>query len=584
MRASLPTYIRFLFLLIPYLIRAQYFTKVTTGALVSTAADSRSVNWVDVNKDGWVDCFISNGPTGGQNNFLYLNDGSGGFNAVSNDSIVLDNKPSDGATFADADNDGDIDAFVVNWYNVNNLFYLNNGAGQFTKINNQIISNDAGYSETAAWGDYDLDGRVDLYVTNSSGAKKNFLYHNDGNASFTKILPGAAVNDTYFSRSVNWTDIDNDGDPDLFVTNENNQHENIYRNDGNGIFTKLSTGSLLNNGGNTMSGSWSDFDNDGDMDVFLANDQGYNALFRNDGNFNFTKLSNDTTAKTPSNSFSSAWSDIDNDGDEDLVVTNAFGNTLLRNFLYINNGNGSFSRNSTDDLALDSDWSYGCAFGDYDNDGFQDLAIATCRFNNVDRPNLLFHNNGNTHNWVNIKLTGTWSNHSAIGARVYLKAVINGNAVWQMRELSAQSSYCGQNQLLAHFGLGDATFIDSIQIKWPSGLSEFYTQQTVKQTLSFTEGQGSFGITDHILSAEYKVALHPNPTGDSVQLTIYPAQTDDLTLRFFNAEGKEVYKHILPSGTDGLNLDCHSLGLKPGIYFLSIGKAHVFQVKKLIIK
>ena len=179
--------------------KAQFFTKIITGPLVSTAGDSRSVNWVDVNNDGLVDCFISNGPSGGQNNRLYINNGSGGFSLTLNDPIVTDSKPSDGATFADSDNDGDLDCFVVNWYNVNNLFYLNTGSGAFSQVTTGIQSNDAGYSETASWGDYDKDGLVDLYVTNSAGSKKNFLYRNTATSTFTKISTGAIVNDVFDS-------------------------------------------------------------------------------------------------------------------------------------------------------------------------------------------------------------------------------------------------------------------------------------------------------------------------------------------------------------------------------------------------
>ena len=168
------------------------------------------------------------------------------FAAVITDPIVLDNKPSDGATFADCDNDGDLDAYVVNWYNEDNLFYTNDGSGNFTQIIGPVADSN-GYSETAAWGDYDNDGLLDLYVTRSgptSGTKRNQLYHNDGGNTFTKILTGEVVTNAFTSRSVNWTDIDDDGDLDIFVSNEGtaNTNENLYRNDGSGNFTRITTG------------------------------------------------------------------------------------------------------------------------------------------------------------------------------------------------------------------------------------------------------------------------------------------------------------------------------------------------------
>jgi enediyne biosynthesis protein E4 len=495
---------------------AQTFTKITTGPLVNTIGDSRSVNWIDVNNDGFIDCMITNGPQGGQNNMLYINNGAGGFTALTGDSIVSDNKPSDGATWADTDNDGDLDCFVANWYNVNNLFYTNNGNGTFTQVAGPVVIS-GGYCETASWGDYDNDGLIDLYVTNSAGTNKNLLYHNDGNSSFTKITAGALVNDIFDSRCVNWTDMDSDGDLDLFVTNENNQNENIYRNDGSGTFTKLPAGPLVNDGGKTMSGSWGDYDNDGDMDVFLANDQGNDGLFRNDGNFNFTKITADTVSNCGGNSFSSAWSDIDNDGDIDLFVTNSFWTTtLLQNFLFLNNANGTFTRVNNTAPATDLDWSYGCAFGDYDNDGFEDLAVATCRFNNVDRPDLLYHNDGNSNHWITINMVGTTTNKAAIGTKIKIKAIINGNIVWQMREISAQTSYCGQNDLRAHFGLGNASVIDSIKVEWLSGTVEFYTNIFPDQFITITEGQGITGVNEIKNDSDFQI--FPNPAAGIITL------------------------------------------------------------------
>lgn len=471
------------------IVHAQYFTKISTTPITDSPGDSRSVNWVDVNNDGYVDCFISNGPRGGQNNSLYLNTGKGTFTAVTTDSIVHDHKPSDGATFADVDNDGDLDAFIVNWYNVNNLFYLNDGKGNFKQVTEGSFVNDRGYSETAAFGDYDKDGYVDLYVTNSEGYKNNFLYLNAKNGSFTKVTTGVAVTDTSYSRCANWCDIDNDNDLDLFVTNENKQHENLYRNDGKGKFTKLTDGPLLNDAGNTTSASWADMDNDGDLDVFMTNDGSPNSLFKNNGNFKFTKVTTDATVADLAHSFSSAWSDVDNDGDEDLFVTNSFsGKKRLLNFFYLNNGDGTFTKNTSDVIATDTAWSYGCAFGDYDNDGFQDLAVATCRFNKTDDVDLLYHNNGNGNHWITIKLIGKKSNKAAIGAKVYVKATIDGKSISQLREVSSQNGYCSQNDVRVHVGLNKTTIIDEIKIVWPLGLTQTRKNVKVDQFLVIEEG------------------------------------------------------------------------------------------------
>ncbi len=143
------------------------------------------------------------------------------------------------------------------------------------------------YSETCSWGDYDNDGLLDLFVTNSDGTDhRNFLYKNTGGGNFIKIDTGVVSSETAYSRGINWVDIDNDRDLDIFVCREGNQNEFLYKNNGNGYFTKVTNTPLTLNGGESWSGSWGDYDNDGDLDVFVTNAFNQrNFLFRNDGNF-----------------------------------------------------------------------------------------------------------------------------------------------------------------------------------------------------------------------------------------------------------------------------------------------------------
>lgn len=518
------------------------FSKVKNSPVVNTPGDSRSVNWIDADDDGDLDLFISNGPESGENNFLYLNNGKGHFMPVTGEPVVQDNKPSDGATWADCDNDGDNDAFVVNWYGVHNLLYLNNGSATFQQVTSGIPVTDGGHSETAAWGDYDNDGLLDLYVTNSAGNRRNFLYHNDGNGVFTKITTGTPVTDAFFSRCVNWVDYDNDGDQDLFVTNENDQHENLYRNNGNGAFTKITTGALVGDGGKTMSASWGDYDNDGDPDVFLANDQGNDALFRNDGSGNFEKIMGDPVVNSGGNTFGSQWADVDNDGDLDLFATNAFWGGPWNNFLFINQGNGKFLRNLLEAPAMDKGWSYGCAFGDMDRDGDLDLAVANCY--NANQPDYLYENHAaeNANHWLVVQCTGTKSNRSAIGARVLVRTVIGGKQVTQMREISAQSGYCGQNQLNAHFGLGDAANVESLEVHWPSGLVETYSHLTANQYVTLTEEGGVTGSKEPDAAAtilQY-CTVQPNPFLDSAVCHFSLEQARRLQVEVLDMQGRLV--------------------------------------------
>ncbi|MCC6460230.1 MAG: VCBS repeat-containing protein [Saprospiraceae bacterium] len=523
-----------------FLNTPRIFSKVTNSPVSTTPGDSRSVNWIDIDGDKDLDLFISNGPEAGENNFLYRNNGVGVFTAISGDPIVQDNKPSDGATWADVDNDGDNDCFVVNWYGVDNLFYLNKGAGTFQPVSTGYPVGDAGFSETASWGDYDKDGRLDLYVTNSGGTKRNYLYHNDGNNAFTKISSGTPVTDAFESRCVNWVDFDNDGDQDLFVTNESDQDETLYRNT-NGAFSKVNSSPLVSNAGKTMSASWGDYDNDGDQDVFLANDKGNDALFRNDDGV-FVKILSGSPVSSGGNSFGSQWADVNNDGFLDLFVTNSFWGGPWQNFLFLNDGKGGFQRNLSEVPATDKGWSYGCAFGDMDRDGDLDLAVANCY--QASQPDYLYENHSaeGLNHWLQVELVGTKSNRSAIGAKVRVRATIGGVSVLQMREISAQTGYCGQNQLAAHFGLGDAAIVESIEVQWPSGTEELYVDVYANQFVTLTEDGGILPATETPAPiAGFRMAApQPNPFLDSVDIPFELDRPMRLRVELVNSMGQTV--------------------------------------------
>lgn len=568
---------------------ALLFSKVLNSPVVNTAGDSRSVNWIDVDGDTDLDLFISNGPQAGENNFLYLNNGNGGFAPLTNDPIVQDAKPSDGATWADVDNDGDNDCFVVNWYNVNNLYYKNNGNGTFEQVLNGSQSNDAGYSETASWGDYDNDSHLDLYVTNSEGAKKNFLYKGVGDGTFTKITTGTPVNDAFISRCANWTDFDNDGDADLFVTNENDQNENLYRNNGDDTFTKITTGALVTNGGKTMSASWGDYDNDGDQDVFLANDQGNDALFRNEGDGSFFKVSSDPVVTSGGNSFGSQWADIDNDADLDLFVTNAFWGGPWKNFLFLNNGDGSFTRDTATVCSKDQGWSYGCAFGDFDRDGDLDLGVANCY--SASQTDYLYENHAaeTPNNWVAVLCIGTESNRSAIGAKVRVTATIDGQEVTQMREISAQTGYCGQNQLAAHFGLGGATSY-TVAVDWPSGQQQVFGNLGSNQYLTITEGQGVTGVhtPDNTSHAIRMYPPAPNPFRDSVVIEWEQDQAIPLFIEVADLQGKLIFSEKTAAGAGKHSWrwnghDAQGASVASGVYAVTLKGAGFRETRKVVL-
>ena len=184
-----------------------------------------------------------------------------------------------------------------------------------------------------------------------------------------------------------------------------------------------------------------------------------------------------------------AWGDYDNDGFIDLFVTTYNGCVSPGvNYLYHNNGDGSFTRVLSGSLANDKGYAVACAWSDYDNDGFLDLFVA--RGPCMPAANLLYRNNGNNNGWLKVKLVGTASNRSAIGAKVRVNATIGGRSSWQLREINTGQGL-NANPLEAHFGLGDATNIDLVRIEWPSGIVQTLTNVAPRQFLTVEEHQES---------------------------------------------------------------------------------------------
>lgn len=466
-------------------LQSQQFTKITIGPEVTDGGDSRSVNWIDYDKDGDLDLFVTNGPSSRAFNFLYKNNGDGSFTKVTGASVVNDLGSYDGSTWADYDNDGTTDAYSATWYGQKNSLHRQY-KGKFEKVMRGEIANDPTHSETASWGDYDNDGYADLYLANSSGSKTNNLYKNNGDGTFTKITNGPHVTDIATSRSVDWFDYDNDGDLDIFVANEGGENNSLYKNMGDGNFTAVHSGAIVTDGGDSFGSSVGDIDNDGDLDVFVANHGNENEfLYTNNGDGTFTKITSDPVVTSGGYSVGSAFGDIDNDGDLDLFVTNAFsGSSPAKNFLFLNNGSGSFVKVDTGAAVNESGWSYGVAMGDYDRDGDLDIFTANCF--GANQNNSLFRNEGNSNKWLTVKVNGTVSNRSGIGTKVKVKGTIGGNPVWQYRQVAGQSGYCGQN-LEAHFGAGDAGVVDSLIVEFPSGQKIIQTNVTTNQVLAVTE-------------------------------------------------------------------------------------------------
>jgi hypothetical protein len=438
------------------------FTDVTSqAALDPHNGDAHGAVWADFDNDGQLDLFVSKGtlktdPVDYDD--LWHNNGDGTFTNIAHSARVGSiGHRNRGAGAVDYDNDSFLDIFVTSYIRptgpgLPNLFYRNNGDLTFTDVAAAAgLARSGIVNRTAAWADFDGDGLIDVFITQIDA-----LYKNNGDGTFTDVTDAAGIiHNSENVQAAAWGDYDNDGYPDIYVTLgvDNGGQADIcedlqdlakipltiqlpnilYHNNGDGTFTDVTTQSGTTNVAGALGVTWEDYDNDGNLDLYIVNSGGQgkpNKLFRNNGNGTFTDMASaaGVGAKLPGN------------------------------------GRGSDA-----------------SFADYDNDGFPDLFICNGGGSTVGSY-ILYHNNGNSNGWLKVVLRGTESNLCGIGAK--LRLVAGGKT--QFREYTGQH-YMSQNYIPVHFGLGQATQVGSLTITWPSGTTQTLTNIAIDQTITVVE-------------------------------------------------------------------------------------------------
>lgn len=464
------------------------FAEITrqVGILPERKGDDRLIGqaWGDVDNDGWLDLYVtdSDGP-----NILYRNKGDGSFEeSPLSEAVRLPSAKSSGAVFADYDDDGWLDLYVLNKNEANVLFHNTQGE-TFTDVTMVSRVGDTGHGKTAAWGDYDQDGFLDLYVANWScspdcgrpteGDRDGF-YHNNGDGTFTDVtrILGSKVRGAGFSAS--FLDYDNDGDPDIYLVNDefiNPIGNALWRNDGPGCdggwcFTEVSAESSSDTRVMGMGLASTDYDNDGDIDFYFSN-AGPMALLQNQGDGTFVDVANLAGVDLEGNGigWGAVFLDFDNDGFRDLylALTDRLPDGQPINPLFRNHGDGSFREVEVQSGLAHSGKTLGVAYADYDNDGWVDLVIG-----NYNEGYALYRNLGTIgsgNHRISIRLVGGGPvNRDAIGARVYVRT-IDGRT--QMQEVQCGSSLGAGNATILYFGLGESQ-IETLTIRWPDGLKQ----------------------------------------------------------------------------------------------------------------
>ncbi len=491
----------------------------------------------DLDADGWLDAYFAQGasapggdvpPEGG--NVLLRGHPSGHFAATPASTGVESKAWSMGVAAADYDADGHPDLYVTNFGR--NQLFRNNGDGSFSEIASSVGVDDPGWGASAAWGDIDNDGWLDLYVANyvdfawdnhkfCGNPRRNLraychpdvynavadrLYRNLGNASFIEVGAGAGIADTVDGKGLGvvFGDHDDDGDVDLYVANDSTRNF-LYTNDGSGVFAEdgLLAGVAFSADGQAEAGmgtDWGDFDGDQRLDVVVTNlDLETNSLYRNLGDGVFTDVTFARGLGEPSLryvGFGTNWDDFDNDADLDLFVANGhiidniaeFRDSITHaqpNHLYINNGDGEFterSRSAGDGLEIVK-VSRGSATGDFDNDGDLDVIVT----NNDQAADYLRNDGGHeAGNWIQLRLVGRQANRTGAGARVVISESTQRPL---LRELRIGSSYCSSGPATMHIGLGAATTV-TLSVRWPGGTTEVVADVDAGRFYVIQEGRG----------------------------------------------------------------------------------------------
>lgn len=577
---------------------AQPFTKITDpgNPIFSDTPETyyQGASWIDYDNDGLLDLFVVR-------KGLYHNDGNGNFSKISNSGITT--TAGLGNSWADYDNDGDLDCFISAGNNRGSSLFTNNGSGSFVRsLAGPLEDSLALRVWSCTWGDYDNDGYADIVLAapyNFIGiTDNNKLLHNKGDGTFERIDTSIICQGPGAYTIASWSDYNDDGDIDLFIGSgpvngvllPDYLYKNLLKETNESYFATI-TDAPLTEPRDGQQWSWIDFDNDRDLDGFVTNYTGLNVsdgyvneFYRND-NGTFVKLTFADVGTIVTDmhiSLANIWEDFDNDADLDCLVINDAGQS---NVYYQNNldaGSVVFSKIATLPFLATDNPNFSGTAGDYDNDGDLDLFISS----SGSAKGLYRNDQANGNSWINLKLTGTNSNRSALNAKVMIKATISGSEVWQMREVSSQSSFNGMNSLNVEFGFGDADIIDSIIIIWPSGITDQYTGVEVNQFYNATEQESlTVGFSDPSFeNTAPTLEVHPNPASTYCRVRTVPPTTRYCTLNIYDQFGNRVeqlYQGLLSKGIH--DFDWHTDQVAAGIYTCRLITENFHSSAKILV-
>lgn len=447
--------------------------------------------------------------------------------------MIIQWVPDWSAAAADIDGNGYTDLLLGNGQRASFLFANEDGTA-FTEVFEDLYI----FSQRTNLVDIDNDGDLDAFVCHDVDGNHN--YRNDGNQNMVldfNLIETLNLAGNYASL---WVDYDNDGDTDMHLTKcrqgstpgDPERTNAMYRNNGDGTYTEVAAAINLDDNEQSWATVWQDFDNDGDFDAFCVNHSDANRFYENDGTGVFTDIIVSTGINpTDLGAWENHGADFDNDGYVDIF-------SEMARELYMNNGDMTFTGI---DLAFDEG-----AVGDFNGDGYLDIG----------RAGDLWMNDGGTNNWVKFALVGVESNLHGIGARI----TINGDWGIQIREVRSGTGYSHMSTLIAHFGLGTSTEIESVLIEWPSGTVDLIENVDINSQHVFIEGENVLGTSDFALNG---ISLYPNPTSTMVNFSL--KNIEGTPVRIIDVNGRTVLKTTISSDSN-INIEM----LTNGVYFVQL--------------
>jgi hypothetical protein len=489
----------------------------------------------DFDEDGFLDLMVSTWELGGQLRY-FRNQGDGAFAERTEEAGLVGLPGGLNMNQADYDNDGYVDVLVLRgaWFGeqgrIPNSLLRNRGDGTFEDVTEEAGLLSFHPTQTAAWGDYDNDGLLDLFIGNetmpNSPAERFHpceLYHNEGGGKFTEVAKEKGLAVVGFVKGVAWADYDNDGDQDLYLSRFTEPNL-LFRNEGGGRFAEVGRQAGVSQPLRSFPTWFFDYDNDGWEDLFVA---GYETqfgraiaqdvvadylgmpteaepckLYRNRGDGTFEDVSQQAKVSKVIYTMGCNFGDLDNDGwlDFYLGTGNPDYRSLMPNRMFRNNGGKFFQDVTTAGGFGHLQKGHGVSFGDIDNDGDQDIyEVIGGAYTGDVYQNVLFENPGHGNHWITLDLEGVRSNRAGIGARIKVR-VSTPAGPREIRATVSSGASFGANSLQQELGLGDATRIEEIEIRWPaSGVVQRLTGASLDQCYKIREDH------DELIPLERKV-------------------------------------------------------------------------------